>query len=230
MKQNLLLLSAEQEKTFSSFIEEFSLWNKTHNLVSKGDSNDLWERHIYESVLLAQFFPKDTPILDIGAGNGFPGLVLSVLGLTPHMCEIISKKASFLKYMIQHLSLPGKVLNQDVYGLSQKYTCFCARGFSALKKLLKIQCELSSQEPRPPAGAEFFNIEEILVNKEHDFSSQIKKNNLQNVGAYGVYLKGPAFEGEIEEAKTFFSFDHLVFPVSEKNYIVVTFNVFPLTF
>lgn len=228
MKQNLLLLTTEQETKFTTFIEEFSLWNKTHNLMSKGDSTDLWERHIYESVLLAQFFPKDAPILDIGSGNGFPGLILPLLGLTPHMCEIISKKASFLKYMLHHLHLPGKVLNEDVFGLKQRYAYFCARGFSALKNLLKVQHELS--ESRQHEDAQLLNVEEILVNKGHDFSKKIKNSNLLKSSAYGVYLKGPSFKDEIDDAKKVFSFDYLVFSVSEKNHIVVTFNVSPLLF
>lgn len=225
MKQNLLLLNQEQEILFSSFIEEFLLWNKTHNLISKRDSKDLWERHIYESIVLAQFFPIEKPILDIGSGNGFPGLIFSLLGLAPHMCEIISKKATFLKYMLFQFKLLGRVLNEDVFSLQQTYSFFSSRAFSSLTNILKVQKALSEKNALKEQDFSFLDLSKILKRKEHDFSEQIEKIDLKNIGPYGVYSKGPSYKAEIEEAKKTFTFDCYEFQVSEKNHILVIANL-----
>lgn len=224
MKQNLLLLASEQDRLFSSFIEEFLLWNKTHNLISKGDSKDIWERHIYESVVLTQFFPKETPVLDIGSGNGFPGLVFALLGLTPHMCEIISKKATFLKYMLFQFKLSGCALNEDVFKLDQKYRYFCSRGFSSLKNILKIQNTLSEKEEQEKELS-FLNLSQMLKIKDHDFSKDVDMVSLKKFNTYGAYLKGPSYLEEINEAKKFFDFEYRVYTVSEKNHILIIYNL-----
>ena len=83
-------------------------WNSKHNLTGLSDTLEivrtLFAESIFSSFLLD---PKDSPILDIGSGAGFPGMVLSLhqLGRRVYLVEPRSKKASFLSATRRELSL-----------------------------------------------------------------------------------------------------------------------------
>jgi 16S rRNA (guanine527-N7)-methyltransferase len=56
-------------------------WNKSINLISKASENDLWERHINDSIQLLKYIDLMESVVDIGSGAGFPGIVLSIGGV-----------------------------------------------------------------------------------------------------------------------------------------------------
>jgi len=72
--------------------------NKSQNLVSKSTIDQIWHRHFFDSAQLASLAPNGSKLwLDLGSGAGFPGLVLSILGVGEvHLVERSVKKAEFL--------------------------------------------------------------------------------------------------------------------------------------
>lgn len=72
-------------------------WNKTINLISKNTEAELWERHILDSAQLFDYLTPDDHICDLGSGAGFPGIVLSIMGIK-HITLIESdiRKCAFL--------------------------------------------------------------------------------------------------------------------------------------
>ena len=73
-------------------------WNRRINLVGHGTLRDLWRRHMLDS---AQLYPliadPQAPLLDLGSGAGFPGLVLAAMGATDvHLIESDRRKCAFL--------------------------------------------------------------------------------------------------------------------------------------
>lgn len=58
-------------------------WNKTVNLVSNASLKSLWKRHFLDCAQLAPLIEQHArahPVcLDIGAGAGFPGMVLAIM-------------------------------------------------------------------------------------------------------------------------------------------------------
>ena len=78
-----------------------------HNLVSRGDRGRLLDRHIPESVALAEWLPGGPRLLDIGSGGGFPGVVIAVLrpDLEVHLLDATRKKTEFLHAVVEELGL-----------------------------------------------------------------------------------------------------------------------------
>lgn len=71
--------------------------NKKYNLVGPQEEGRLWERHVLDSVQLFPFLVGEGGFLDVGSGAGFPGVVLSLLGLSGGvLVESSQKKCSFL--------------------------------------------------------------------------------------------------------------------------------------
>ena len=66
------------------FIELESLylyWNERINVISRKDTDQLYERHVLHSLGIAKVaqFAAGSTVLDIGTGGGFPGIPLAVL-------------------------------------------------------------------------------------------------------------------------------------------------------
>ncbi len=87
-----------------AFVELLRRWTLRINLVGRADAADIWERHIIDSAQLAALLtdlpvvPADATILDLGAGAGFPGLVLGIVtGRRVHLVEADQRKAGFLR-------------------------------------------------------------------------------------------------------------------------------------
>src|SRR4051812_17380856 len=57
-------------------------WNPRINLVAKSTIGESWKRHFADSVQLLPLLPQPTDsVIDLGSGGGFPGMVLSILGV-----------------------------------------------------------------------------------------------------------------------------------------------------
>ena len=73
-------------------------WNDKVNLVSRASLEDVWKRHFLDSAQVFCLLGADSgPLLDLGSGAGFPGLVLSIMGIEEvHLVESDQRKAAFL--------------------------------------------------------------------------------------------------------------------------------------
>lgn len=117
-------------------------WQKKINLIGKTTINDIWDRHILDSVQLQNYLPeKQTPVLDLGSGGGFPGIVLSILGYKVTMVESDHRKAIFLQESIRQLGLDAKVLIERVEELDPAVLpengYITARAFAPLDRMLE---------------------------------------------------------------------------------------------
>jgi len=73
-----MTLDSPQQK-IEEYFREIQKWTKKINLMSKRDSKIIRFRHMAEVELMATLVPKKARVLDIGTGNGFPSLPLSIL-------------------------------------------------------------------------------------------------------------------------------------------------------
>lgn len=104
-------VSRETLKKLDRYAELLAEWQERMNLVGPSTLPHIWERHFRDSAQLLPLVPKlgHKPVwLDIGAGGGFPGLVLASMGAgTIHLVESIAKKCRFLEAVAEELDLDG---------------------------------------------------------------------------------------------------------------------------
>jgi len=116
-------------------------WNARMNLVSAGSLAEFWPRHAFDSAQLPQIMPAARAWVDIGAGAGFPGLVLAILlkgedGAKVHLVESVAKKCRFLEAVVEGLALPAQVHNDRAENLSLEADVVAARAVAPLGRLL----------------------------------------------------------------------------------------------
>lgn len=92
-------VSRETLERLDAFAALVLAWNRTINLISKGDEAAIWPRHITDSLNLLPFLPPEFErAVDLGSGAGFPGLVLALAtGRHFDLIEADQRKASFLR-------------------------------------------------------------------------------------------------------------------------------------
>jgi len=84
---------------FSAYADILAKWQRTINLIGPKTLPDVWTRHFLDSAQLAPLVPAEARTLtDLGAGAGFPGLVLALLlpRLSVRLVESDARKAAFL--------------------------------------------------------------------------------------------------------------------------------------
>jgi 16S rRNA (guanine527-N7)-methyltransferase len=116
-------------------------WNAKMNLVGPSAMAEFWLRHALDSAQLLFLAPKALVWADIGAGAGFPGLVLAVLLKNRqrghvHLIESMAKRCRFLEAVVSELELPASVHKARAEDLSLKVHVVTARAVAPLERLL----------------------------------------------------------------------------------------------
>ena len=162
----------QQLELLWDFMRHVLKTNESFNLTAIKDEESFVEKMLFDSALLLnnQNF-EDLDILDIGAGAGFPSVVLAILSPKAHIFALDSttKKVKFIEDYAKENSL-------DVTGITaraeefakdnrERFMVVAARAVASLRILVELAVPLLK------------------------------------VGGVFIAMKGPGFEQEIEEAK-----------------------------
>lgn len=122
-------------------------WNKSVNLISRRDEENLWRNHILISLvfLFRIEFPSGAKILDLGTGGGLPGIPLSIMrrDIEFVLVDSIRKKTTAVQDMVEALGLPNvsvacgraeELGRLNIYG--HTFDAVIARAVSSLDNLI----------------------------------------------------------------------------------------------
>src|SRR5260221_2069883 len=130
-------VSRETCERLERYVATLLRWQPTINLVSRGTLDDLWRRHLLDSAQLLPHMPDCGPIVDLGSGAGFPGLVLAILGAPDvHLVESDSRKAAFLREAARAAGAAVTVHNAPIETVSVPAAAITARALAPLTPLL----------------------------------------------------------------------------------------------
>ena len=167
-----------------AFLAMLTDWNGRMNLVGPSALADFWGRHAYDSAQLLKLAPEARIWADLGAGAGFPGIVLAIFlkdrdGANIHLIESMAKRCAFLRSVSIDLGLPTLIHNSRAESLHlSPIDVVTARALAPMPRLLEYAQPL-----------------------------------LQG-SAIGLFLKGRDVEQELEEAKKSWRFEVSLSPSS----------------
>lgn len=123
------------------FLAILTAWNENMNLVGPNSLPEFWSRHAWDSAQLLSLAPEALTWADLGAGAGFPGLVLAILGkgregFRVHLVESMAKRCRFLSEVVGELGLPATVHNDRAENLKLHVDIVTARACAPLHRLL----------------------------------------------------------------------------------------------
>ncbi len=109
-------VSRETLAKLDRYAELLAEWQQKMNLVGPSTLPHIWDRHFRDSAQLLPIAGVGRSWLDIGAGGGFPGLVLGILDPTARLVlvESITKKCRFLDTVASETDILANVTIQNV--------------------------------------------------------------------------------------------------------------------
>ena len=140
--ENDLDVSRETFEKLEAFGELVRKWNPRINLVSKSSLEDLWTRHILDSVQVFNLAEGSGVWVDLGSGGGFPGIVISIINQEERNFDVVmvesdQRKSAFLRTAIRELDLAAKVKTERIEELEcLEADVLSARALADLTKLL----------------------------------------------------------------------------------------------
>lgn len=100
-------------------------WNPAINLVSRTTISELWQRHFVDSAQLAKFLPVGHGTwVDLGAGGGFPGVVIAIIAAEVEPAMVVTlvesdqRKATFLRQVCRETGIKTVVLSDRIEKLA----------------------------------------------------------------------------------------------------------------
>lgn len=170
----------ENKTKYEEYMKIFLEENSKVNLISKNDEKYLWEKHVFDSLAIENFFEKfDTSkiktILDIGTGGGFPSIPIAIT--YPHLkvtaLDSIAKKIRAVQTIKDKLNIENlEPICTRVENLDAKFDMITSRAVSSLKNI----CEYAL--PKLKKGGYFLAYKSRKTPQEiEEANSILKKYN-----------------------------------------------------
>ena len=115
--------------------------NEVMNLVGPDSLPDFWNRHAWDSAQLLDLAGFARTWADLGAGAGFPGVVLAILlkgrpDAHVWLIDSLQKRCRFLQTIVDELDLPATVIWGRAEEQALKVDVVTARAVAPMDKLL----------------------------------------------------------------------------------------------
>ena len=139
--QVLRTATPAQMADLETLVEQLTEANAVMNLVGPDSLPDFWNRHAFDSAQLLDLAPEARTWADLGAGAGFPGLVLAILlkgraDAHVFLIDSLGKRCRFLQEVVDDLALPATVINGRAEEQTLKVDIVTARALAPLERLL----------------------------------------------------------------------------------------------
>lgn len=168
-------VNTEMLDRFDSYINILLDWNKKINLTAITDENEIIAKHFLDSVscIKSRKISKDSKVIDIGTGAGFPGVPLKIVMPEIELCllDSLNKRVLFLSELMNKLGLKAEI----VHGRAEDY---------GNKKGFRESFDISLSRAVAPMN--------VLVEYTLPFVK---------VGGYALCQKGPTIFDELGKAQ-----------------------------
>ena len=166
------------KKLFENYITAFLEENSKLNLISKNDEKFLWEKHIFDSLSIKNFFDKynydfnGKTLLDFGTGGGFPSVPLAIMYPTLQVTALdsIRKKINAITEIKEKLSLNNlSTVCDRVENINTKFDLITSRAVASMDKLIPYAI------PRLKENGYFIAYKSLKINEELEKAQQMLK-------------------------------------------------------
>ncbi|MBP0611574.1 16S rRNA (guanine(527)-N(7))-methyltransferase RsmG [Chryseobacterium sp. cx-311] len=135
-------LTETQKKQFDALEGLYADWNEKINVISRKDTESLYEKHVLHSLGIAKImeFAPGTKVLDIGTGGGFPGIPLAILfpGTQFTLIDSIGKKITVVRAVAEALELQNvTAIHERAEKLKEKFHFVVSRAVTQMPEFLR---------------------------------------------------------------------------------------------
>ncbi len=188
-------ISEEQSHKFCLYYDFLVQENKKYNLTAITEENDVILKHFLDSVLNFSIFKKNSTLIDVGTGAGFPGVPLKIMrpDIKITLVDSLQKRVNFLNQLIEILNLDNV---QAFHDRAEDFALKNREQFDYATSRAVAQINTLSEYllPLVKVGGEVVmyksrGVEEELISGQKAISvlggklKEIKQNKIKEIGA-----------------------------------------------
>ncbi|WP_299234167.1 16S rRNA (guanine(527)-N(7))-methyltransferase RsmG [uncultured Halomonas sp.] len=162
LKQLEISVDPEQRRQLLALVGLLHKWNRAYNLTAIRSAEEMVSRHLLDSAAVLPYVNGRT-LLDVGAGPGFPGLVLAILrtDLQVTLLDSNGKKVRFQRQAAMELGLTNVTPEQArIEAFEERYDQVISRAFASLGDFVALTRE------RVVAGGQWLAMKGPAVDEE----------------------------------------------------------------
>ena len=113
-------ISNEQIEKFYNYMQLLLDWNEKINLTAIIEPKEIILKHFIDSLTILKYIEKDSKVIDVGTGAGFPGVPLKIMrdDIEITLLDSLNKRINFLEEVIKQLELT-KI--QAIHGRAEEF-------------------------------------------------------------------------------------------------------------
>ena len=139
LTQANIQINDQQIQQLIDFVNLLNKWNKTYNLTSVRDPQEMVVKHILDSLVVSPYLQGDR-FIDVGTGPGLPGLPLAIVNPQKQfvLLDSLGKRISFIRNAVRELELTNveAVLSRaEEYQPDHQFDGVLSRAFASLKEM-----------------------------------------------------------------------------------------------
>ena len=172
-------ISTDQHHQFKELKKIYAHWNQLINVISRKDLENFYERHVLHSLAIAKFisFNRNSTILDVGTGGGFPGIPLAILfpSVNFTLIDSIGKKIKVVNAVKDELALNNVMaFHERANKINGTYDFVISRAVTRFNKFIPwVDKKIKTKNSH--------NIKNgILYLKGGDISQELTEINIKN--------------------------------------------------
>ena len=167
LTQANIQINDQQIQQLIDFVNLLNKWNKTYNLTSVRDPQEMVVKHILDSLVVSPYLQGDR-FIDVGTGPGLPGLPLAIINPQKQfvLLDSLGKRISFIRNAVCELELTNveAVLSRaEEYQPDHQFDGVLSRAFASLKEMTDWCHHLPKKEGHFYALKGLYHNEEVQV-------------------------------------------------------------------
>ncbi|MFI3260769.1 MAG: 16S rRNA (guanine(527)-N(7))-methyltransferase RsmG [bacterium] len=147
-------VTEEKMELLDKYFKILKEYNEHTNLTRIIEEEDVYLKHFYDSLTIAQIvnLKEINNLLDIGSGAGFPGVVLKIFfpEIELSLLDSNNKKTKFLGLLCEELKIEAKIYNERAEQHTKKYInsydLVVARAVANMRVLTELSLPLVKEE------------------------------------------------------------------------------------
>lgn len=182
-----------------AFADLLASEGELRGLIGPRELPRLWTRHVLNSTAIESFIPHGVRVADVGAGAGFPGVVIAILRADAevHLIEPMERRTIWLADVVRELELDNvTIYRARAEDLDDQFDVVTARAVAALRKLVPWVGPLIA-----PGGRLLALKGERATAEIDDAAKVLRKHKLTGAAVHEVLVPGTDVVTRVVEAR-----------------------------